>query len=246
MPLILRAPLPRRVTCVIPTGDRPQFLQQALQCFREQTYADRELIVVDDGAEPVERMVVGQPHTRYIRLRNRSPIGTKLNIGIEYARGSIIQKLDDDDYYGPDFLAAATQALPSVRRDKAVVAWCCYLALTLPDLTLRVSGHGWARAGTFCFYRKLWERYRFDATNDDHAFLRKSEARVIRVCRPDLYIYVRHGRNTCARFGRSSPEHYLEQLPVYQAGLEHHVGKRHFEHYRALGRSMAEQGAPKP
>ena len=234
--LILRAPLPQRVSCILPTGNRPAFLAQALRCFRQQNYTDRELIVVDDGDEAVDRLVRGAPDTRYIRLQQRCPTGVKLNIGIEYARGSIIQKLDDDDYYGPDFVSAARRALPSIRREKAVVAWCCFLALNLPDLTLRVSGHGWARAGTLCFYRRLWQRYRFDATIDDHAFIRKSEARIVRVCRPEQYIYVRHGRNTCTRFGRNSPEHYLERLPDFARPLEQHVGKSHFDFYQSMAR----------
>src|ERR1043166_1315605 len=99
------------VSCVLVTRDRPAFVRQALRCFSSQDYPDKELIVVDDGAAPVESLCAGVPRLTYIRLDTPAPTGTKLNLGIEAARGDILQKLDDDDFYAPGFLSIAARRL---------------------------------------------------------------------------------------------------------------------------------------
>src|ERR1700730_16722089 len=93
------------VSCVMATSNRPSFFRQALNYFERQTYPSRELIVVDDGEVTVCDLCAGQGLVRYCCLDRHTETGTKRNIGVEQARGSIIHKVDDDDYYSPDFLA---------------------------------------------------------------------------------------------------------------------------------------------
>jgi hypothetical protein len=76
--------------------------------------------VVDDGEVPVEDLCAGRDSVRYVRLEGRHETGSKLNIGVEHARGSILHKLDDDDYYSPDFLATSIRFLPGDRRSAPV------------------------------------------------------------------------------------------------------------------------------
>src|SRR5690242_1130480 len=94
------------VSCILVTRDRPIFVGQALRCFAAQDYPAKELVVVDDGDAPVAGQCANAPHVKYIRLTSRTPTGTKLNIGIEAARGDVLQKLDDDDFYAPRFLSS--------------------------------------------------------------------------------------------------------------------------------------------
>jgi glycosyltransferase involved in cell wall biosynthesis len=142
-------------------NQRPlRFIPQALRCFQRQSYQNAELILVDDGEQSVANLCSGLPRVHHIRLNRPVPTGTKLNIGIERAHGDILQKLDDDDYYHPDFLKTAVSGLPTVVSEKVMVAWDCFLVLLAGDHHLRHSGHGWSwkAGGSFCFYRKLWER----------------------------------------------------------------------------------------
>src|SRR5574341_5106 len=97
----------RFVSCIMATKDRHEFLPQALRCFLRQTHVNSALIIVDDGERPARGLCKNLPRVRYIRLRGPVNTGTKLNIGIEDARGDLLQKLDDDDYYHPDFLKLA-------------------------------------------------------------------------------------------------------------------------------------------
>ncbi|HEX5725390.1 MAG TPA: glycosyltransferase, partial [Longimicrobiaceae bacterium] len=66
------------VSCVLATGGRRRFLPQALRCFRAQTFAARELVVVDDGLDPAEDLIPPDPRIRYLRLPAGQPLGTKL------------------------------------------------------------------------------------------------------------------------------------------------------------------------
>ena len=188
----------RLVSCVMATRDRRQFIPQALRCFLRQTYKNSELIIVDDGKESVADLCQGLPHVRHIQLYRPATTGTKLNIGIQRARGEVIQKLDDDDYYHPDFLKLAVARLPLRTSVRTLVAWDCFLILIAGEPHLRHSGHGWEAGGTFCFYRQLWQRkpFRDVARNEDYWFVYDHRPRIRRVCATEHYILVRHGRNT--------------------------------------------------
>ena len=187
-----------RVSCILATGNRTGFTRQAIRCFLRQTMDDSELIVVDDGDESVADLCAGLFRVRHIRLNEPTTLGRKLNIGIEQAKGSIIQKLDDDDFYAPEFLARSVAALKNAQNEKAVVTWDCFNVLIAGERMLRPSGHGWTTGGTLCFYRSLWERQRFRDVPDrvDTFFIEDHSPTLVRVCAPELYLLVRHGRNT--------------------------------------------------
>src|SRR5215216_5164074 len=102
------------VSVILTTRDRPRFLAVALRCYAHQTYPRRELIVVDDGEEfPVDEQVVATLGGRLVRLAPGTPLGTKLNRGLEIARGPLCQKMDDDDWYAPRFLETMIHSVVS-------------------------------------------------------------------------------------------------------------------------------------
>jgi glycosyltransferase involved in cell wall biosynthesis len=223
-------------SCILPTADRPGFFQQALRCYLRQSYADRELIVVDDGKSPVGEFCKGLPGVTYIRLAKKAPLGAKLNLGIEHARGSIVQKLDDDDYYHPDFLRLAVSHLPARPSERTIVAWCCFMTLFAGCPELRHSGHGWKAGGTLCFYRKLWERRKFRNLPRavDSWFLRDHQPRLVRVCAPEHYILVRHGGNTWTEMDVGSADDYLRALPLSPKRLNELVLPADLRFYRSI------------
>ena len=206
------------ISCIMATGNRPRFFQQALRYFLLQTYRPAELIVVDDGAEPVGRECEGLDSVRYIRLDRPATTGAKLNIAIENARGDLLQKLDDDDYYHPDFLRTAARHMPAQHRDHCLAAWDCFLILIAGEARLRYSGHGWTIGNTLLFTRKFWSPapFRDVARGVDTHFLRDRQGSLIRVCAPEQCIVVRHGGNTWKdmRSGETV-ENYFRRFPFY-------------------------------
>lgn len=228
----------RLVSCIMATRDRREFIPQALRCFLRQTYSESELIIVDDGRDSVADLCEGIPRVRYIRLHRPATTGTKLNIGIERARGGILQKLDDDDYYHPDFLKLAMARLPSRTSVRTLVAWDCFLILTAGETRLRHSGHGWDAGGTFCFYRKLWEcnPFRDVAKNEDYWFVYDHRPRISRVCAAESYILVRHGGNTWQFRSGERVDSYFQSLPFYSKELGAVVPPEDLAFYRSLHR----------
>ena len=235
------------ISCILATGNRERFIPQALRCFAAQTYPNRELIVVDDGEVPVGGLCGSMPRVRYLRLDRRTPTGTKLNLGIEAAAGSILQKLDDDDYYAPGFLATAVGRLQASRSARAIAAWDSFLILLAPAArpTLYFSGNGWMAGGTLCFRREAWQAapFRAVAKDEDAYFLEDQTGPPLRVRAPEEYVLVRHGKNTWRRFRNGlGVEDFVRTLKPYPKSLEEVAGKeaaRFYDGLRLLTRSAA-------
>lgn len=226
----------RLVSCIMATRDRREFIPEALRCFSRQTYQESELIVIDDGKNSVGDLCHGIPRVTHIQLYKPATTGTKLNIGIQRARGDILQKIDDDDYYHPDFLKLAMERLPSRPSVRTLVAWDCFLVLLAGEMQLRHSGHGWEAGGTFCFHRKLWELkpFRDVAKNEDYWFVNDHRPCIRRVCAAEYYMLVRHGRNTWQLMSGKSVDSCFQSLPPYWKGLEMVVPPEDLMFYRSL------------
>lgn len=85
-----------KVSLVCPTYNRQNFLPMAIRSFMQQTY-QCELIVVDDSQDSSWILPLNIPFV-HVRLNERTPTGTKRNIGADLACGDIIANLDDDDF----------------------------------------------------------------------------------------------------------------------------------------------------
>jgi deferrochelatase/peroxidase EfeB len=108
------------------------------------------------------------------------------------------------------------------------------------ETRLRHSGHGWSAGGTFCFYRKLWERRPFrDAASEDYWFLYDHRPRIRRVCAAEHYIVVRHGRNTWNSDYGDRVDSYFQSLPIYPNPLDAVVAPEDLAFYHSLQRHSA-------
>ena len=84
---------------------------------QQQTYPrDRiEWIIYDDGQEPIGDLIdaarADLPKTKYIFNEDKLTLGEKRNKLNEEAQGDIIVAMDDDDFYFPERISAAVNAL---------------------------------------------------------------------------------------------------------------------------------------
>jgi len=98
----MQTPSPPLVSCLCLTTHpkRAAFLPDALRAYRQQTYPNKELVVVNDGAP----LVTNQPDIRIVQMPVRArrwSIGEKRNEGIRSARGTYLAVWDDDDVMMP-------------------------------------------------------------------------------------------------------------------------------------------------
>ncbi|MBE9078736.1 glycosyltransferase [Romeria aff. gracilis LEGE 07310] len=98
------------LSIIIPTHNRPQLLQFAVESALAQTVSNIEVVVVDDAsAEPLQ--LPDDPRLRLIRLEaSRGGAGAR-NVGTEAARGRWVTYLDDDDDLLPSMAEVSLQAL---------------------------------------------------------------------------------------------------------------------------------------
>jgi glycosyltransferase involved in cell wall biosynthesis len=91
------------VTVYIPTYNRRDLLQRAVNSVLDQDYDNIELIIVDDCSkdDTVEYLqsISEKPGIRYFVNHTNSGACASRNRAIEEARGEFITGLDDDDYF---------------------------------------------------------------------------------------------------------------------------------------------------
>jgi hypothetical protein len=166
------------VSVVLATRDRPRFLTIALECYRRQVYPRRELIVVDDGDRfPVDHPTVHAAGGTLLRVPPGTPLGTKLNLGIEATSGPLCQKVDDDGWSGPTFLQTMVAALLASWRivcQPTLAYLAPFLFFDVARWELRRTLEAHASGGTFLFQRENWRErpFRPISLDEDTGFLR--------------------------------------------------------------------------
>lgn len=188
-----------RVSLVMPTYNRARFVPIAIRCFFQQTYADKELIIVDDGTEPLA--LPDDPRIRYIKLAHREPTGTKRNYGADAAKGRIIANLDDDDWSSAHRIEDQVRRLTTT--GKAVTG---YNATVLWDES---TGRFWRNPGgppyfssgtSQCYTKEWWKQHPFPPASygEDSVFSRTARlADQLAIADPGQMMVVRkHAGNT--------------------------------------------------
>jgi glycosyltransferase involved in cell wall biosynthesis len=103
-----------KVSVVIPTHNRAEFLRTAIQSVLKQTFQNFEIIVVDDASEDHTSAViksVGDARIRYVRHETHSGQGATRNAGLHKASGEYVALLDDDDEWLPEKLEKQVRVL---------------------------------------------------------------------------------------------------------------------------------------
>lgn len=103
------------VSVILPTHNRPDLLNEALQSLTDQTFSDWEAIVVDDASvTAVDGATLCRQFGPRLNLHRHAVClggAAAKNTGIRSAIAPIVAFLDDDDLYAPQFLARAAGVL---------------------------------------------------------------------------------------------------------------------------------------
>ncbi len=145
------------VSVVITTYNQAPYIVETVLSALNQTYRDREVIVVDDGStdETGARLAPFRDRVTLVRQENQG-VAASRNTGVRSAKGELIAFLDGDDLWEPDKLdvqVAAYQAHP--RSGLIAVDACMFsgtevlLTSTLPWNTTLFASEGEASTGRF-------------------------------------------------------------------------------------------------
>jgi glycosyltransferase involved in cell wall biosynthesis len=99
------------VSVLIPAYNAQQTIAEALRSARQQTYADLEIVVVDDGSTDgtaEAAAAVGDRRVRVVRQANAGKAAA-LNTGIAHARHELIVMMDGDTVFEPDTVRRLVQ-----------------------------------------------------------------------------------------------------------------------------------------
>ena len=102
-----------RVSVVLPTYNHAHFLPQAVASVLAQTFADFELIIVNDGSTDGTRdylATITDSRVRVVHQENQR-LPRALNNGFQAARGELLTWTSADNYCAPVFLEALVAAL---------------------------------------------------------------------------------------------------------------------------------------
>lgn len=99
---------PVRVSVIMPARNAAPFIDEALRSVREQSMADLEILVIDDGSSDSTPVIVEghareDDRVRLLRGAGRGPAAAR-NIGLSAAKGAWAAMVDADDLILPDRL----------------------------------------------------------------------------------------------------------------------------------------------
>lgn len=100
-----KTPLPL-LTLITPTGDRQEAFTLCERWMKNQRYqGEIQWIVIDDGHTPTP-VTMGQEYIRIQETMKEHSLCRNLRAAFPHIRGDNILIIEDDDYYGPDYLSA--------------------------------------------------------------------------------------------------------------------------------------------
>lgn len=147
------------VSVCTPTYNRRPFIEGMIKCFDHQDYPKdkMEWIIIDDGTDKIEELVVNHPNVKYFKYDEKFTLGKKRNLLHEKSKGDILVYMDDDDYYPPERVSHAVEKLTSNKEALCAGSSEIYIYFKHINQMFQFGPYGekHATAGTFAFKREL-------------------------------------------------------------------------------------------
>jgi glycosyltransferase involved in cell wall biosynthesis len=197
--LLLNQDIRPLVSCLMVTKNRAKLSKIAVSCFLNQTYSNKELVIIDDGesntlAEFIQEL--NHPQITYHRLPSEDlTLGELRNISLAKATGSYVAQWDDDDLSDPERLASQMNAITARQADG-----CCldnvYLWWPHQQRLIKSRQRFWE--GTLVCRKDIFPPYPSLRRGEDTEIVQPliQNHRIVALDRPDLYLYCCHQNNT--------------------------------------------------
>ena len=125
------------ISIIIPCYDDAKYIEQSVYSALNQTYLNKEIIVVDDGSNIETKEILKKIAPKITKLITQENKGqsTARNVGIQASKGDYILVLDSDDYFESTF---CEKAISFFLNDVDVKIVSCFANLLFEDGTLSV------------------------------------------------------------------------------------------------------------
>ncbi|MCR3761172.1 glycosyltransferase [Clostridium felsineum] len=192
------------ITIITPTN-KPDFMKNIRKNFTRCSYPKVEFIIILNSdllnIEMYKRYFSGIPNIKIYKLGKNTSLGESLNFGIEHSNYNYVAKLDDDDYYGKNYIEDAMNIFNYTNAD--IVGKSSHFIYFEKNkfLNLWHSDHDnqYAKAvagATFVMKKYIFKKVKFhNLTNgEDLDLLRKCNSLGFRIYSGDIfnYVYNRH------------------------------------------------------
>jgi glycosyltransferase involved in cell wall biosynthesis len=192
------------ISCLCVTRNKVSLIKRAIECFKMQTYPNKELILLYEDNDSDIKAFVGSLKDERIKVVEvpslpKCSLGELRNISVKAARGTYFCQWDADDWYHNERLEVQMQYISTMHKPVCMFTyWIIFDEVTKKAFLSRKR----LWEGSIMCKKSLVEdntiQYALLPKEEDFHFVEQlMKHRVIYpVDLPHLYIYVYHGANT--------------------------------------------------
>ncbi|MDP7981290.1 glycosyltransferase [Bacillus sp. WLY-B-L8] len=204
------------ITCTI----REEYIENVFKNYEQQLWKDKELIIILNkdtmNLSKWKKKAEDYHNVSVFQLHEQATLGDCLNFGVEKSKYDYIAKFDDDDYYGPYYLA---HAMPEFNnKDIAILGKSSYYvyfnnkkALMLVSNTEKAFTDSVAGA-TLIFKKDVFKKIQFEKVNraEDYFFIDTCKRNGFKVYSTDRHNFAVIRHDTNKHTWKVSDEDYMQ------------------------------------
>jgi spore maturation protein CgeB len=187
---------------IITSTNKQKYMDEIFNNYQRQNYSNKELIIIlNNDSMPLNKWVEkakDYENVKVFQVEEKYNLGTCLNYGIENASFEYIAKMDDDDYYGPEYCGDVINAFMYSEAD-VVGKQSNYiyfeqsniLALKAPNKENRFTN--FVAGSSICLKRNVFEKVKFSTdrkSGSDTIFLQECNAKGFKIYSTDRFNHV--------------------------------------------------------
>jgi glycosyltransferase involved in cell wall biosynthesis len=192
------------ISCVCITRDKPELLKRAIDCFLNQTYPNKQLVVLYEDIDELTKAFF-KTHTYDSSVVKLEVSGTpKLTIGklrnyaISKADGEFISQWDDDDWYHVKRLENGYRYIQQTGKDGAILTR--WMVFDCVEQQAYISNRRLWEGSVICRKDAMLEKGYDDLIWGEDTpiieYLHENKKLALIEQMPLLYIYIYHGSNS--------------------------------------------------
>jgi glycosyltransferase involved in cell wall biosynthesis len=190
------------ISCLCITRDRVPFLRRAIQCFRDQRYLNKELVIVFENDDLSTKKFLKQVSDKNILkietvASSNLTLGELRNLSIRKCNGEYFCQWDDDDWSHSKRLEFQMDVIQKSQKPACVMMH--WLVFDTSENQAYISyGRPW-EGSILCEKSLITEEHKYENIkrgedkNIIKTFVSKNLTSLVAI--PKLYVYVYHGNN---------------------------------------------------